>query len=82
MRKPAPGMLRDLARRLGGSLEAAWFIGDSDSDLAAARAAGARPVLVRTGKGGETEAAGIGADVAVYDDLSAAVSALLHASAP
>jgi D-glycero-D-manno-heptose 1,7-bisphosphate phosphatase len=77
MRKPEPGMLSDLARRLGIQLEGVWFIGDKDSDLAAARAAGAKPVLVRTGKGRKTEAAGAGKDVAVYDDLAAAVSALL-----
>lgn len=81
MRKPAPGMLRDLARRLSSSLDAVWFIGDSAGDLAAARAAGARPVLVRTGKGRETERAGIDSDVSVHDDLAAAVSALLHSAA-
>lgn len=80
MRKPAPGMLRDLARRLGLSLDGVWFIGDSAGDIAAARAAGARPVLVRTGKGKATEAAGTDAGVAVYDDLAAAASALLQAS--
>ena len=79
MRKPEPGMLRDLARRYGSGLEGVWFIGDSASDLQAARAAGARPVLVRTGKGRQAEAAGPGADVPVYEDLAAAVSALLAA---
>lgn len=79
MRKPEPGMLTDLARRLGIQLDGIWFIGDKDSDLSAARAAGARPVLVRTGKGRKTEAAGISDDVVVYDDLAAAVSALLAA---
>lgn len=79
MRKPAPGMLRDLSRRLGVSLAGVWFIGDSASDLKAARAAGARAVLVRTGKGRKTEAAGVGAGVVVFDDLAAAVGALLAA---
>ena len=77
MRKPAPGMLRDLARRLGTALDGVWFIGDTAGDIAAARAAGARPVLVRTGKGRQTEAAGIDTGIAVFDDLAAAVSELL-----
>jgi D-glycero-D-manno-heptose 1,7-bisphosphate phosphatase len=79
MRKPGPGMLRDLARRLGSSLDGVWFIGDTAGDVQAARAAGAWPVLVRSGKGRSTEAAGIAAGVPVYDDLAAAVSALLAA---
>jgi len=79
MRKPAPGMLRDLARRLGSSLEGVWFIGDSATDLKAARAAGAKAVLVRTGKGRKTESAGVHAGVSIYDDLASAVSALLAA---
>src|SRR3569832_1032345 len=43
-----------------------------------ARAVGARPILVRTGKGAETEARGEGlAGVAIYDELAVAVDALL-----
>lgn len=78
MRKPAPGMLRDLSRRLGLSLEGVWFIGDTATDVQAAQTAGARPVLVRSGKGLATEAAGI-AGIPIYDDLASAVSALLTA---
>lgn len=70
MRKPAPGMLKDLARRLGINLEGVPFVGDSGSDIEAARAAGARPVLVLTGNGRRTKSKLVGDDVPVYKDLA------------
>lgn len=45
-RKPLPGMLIDAARDLDIDLRSSWLIGDSESDVAAAHAAGARAVLV------------------------------------
>lgn len=71
MRKPAPGMLLDLARRLNISLDGVPFVGDSGSDLDAARAAGARPVLVLSGNGSRTKKKQTAADYEVYDDLLA-----------
>lgn len=53
-RKPAPGLLRSVSLRFGLPLTSVPFIGDSESDVEAARAATARPVLVRTGKGART----------------------------
>ncbi|MBL8863348.1 MAG: HAD family hydrolase [Planctomycetes bacterium] len=50
-RKPAPGMLLDLARERGLDLAASWTIGDAERDVAAARAAGTHTALVLTGKG-------------------------------
>lgn len=78
-RKPLPGMLRDIERRLQLSLQDVATIGDSLRDLQAAQAVGARAILVRTGKGVETEQKldQLAAPVDVYDDLSAAVDALL-----
>jgi D-glycero-D-manno-heptose 1,7-bisphosphate phosphatase len=72
-RKPAPGLLLQIARRLDIQLNGVPFIGDTPKDIEAARAAGARPVLVRTGLG-EASAAALGeqTDVAVFDDLAAA----------
>jgi len=55
-RKPRPLLLQQAAQDFGGDLAQSVFIGDSGSDLAAARAAGCRTVLVRTGLGGEQEA--------------------------
>lgn len=47
-RKPAPGMLLAAAERLGLAPEELGFIGDIGADVDAARAAGARGVLVPT----------------------------------
>lgn len=79
MRKPNPGMLKDLARRLGVGTEGLWFIGDSVADLGAARAAGIRPALVRTGNGIATSERPEAEGVPVFDDLAAFVSHLLAA---
>ena len=49
-RKPKPGLLLSLAERLKTSLTNVPFVGDSLSDLQAARAAGALPVMVLSGK--------------------------------
>ncbi|MGQ0586673.1 MAG: D-glycero-beta-D-manno-heptose 1,7-bisphosphate 7-phosphatase [Gammaproteobacteria bacterium] len=79
MRKPNPGMLLDIGRRLGVSLSRVHAVGDSMRDIDAAQAAGALPVLVRTGFGRETEAA-LGArreQVTVYDNLAAFAAALI-----
>ena len=68
-------MLRDIARRMQMSLDDVPFVGDSWSDIQAARAAGACPVLVRSGKGRRTESAGHDLTGGpVYDDLAAFVS--------
>ena len=78
-RKPAPGMLLTLARKYGVPLNNVPFVGDSIGDVEAAIAAGARPILVRTGSGVETEAtvAERGLNVEVFADLAAAVDALV-----
>jgi D-glycero-D-manno-heptose 1,7-bisphosphate phosphatase len=70
MRKPAPGMLKDLARRFQVSLENVPFVGDSSSDLKAAQAAGARPILVLSGNGERTKIEHDLGDIPVYRDLS------------
>lgn len=77
-RKPKPGLYQDLARRLGTSLAGVPAIGDKLTDIEAALAAGVKPMLVRTGHGKKLEQAGqVPPGVPVYDDLRAAVEALL-----
>lgn len=75
-RKPRPGMLLRAAVELGLELAQSCLIGDQRSDLEAARAAGCRAVLVRTGYGAETEGnlrePGI-ADVPIAEDLARAI---------
>jgi D-glycero-D-manno-heptose 1,7-bisphosphate phosphatase len=46
-RKPAPGMLLDAAAELGLDLASSWIVGDTDSDIAAGKAAGCRTMLIR-----------------------------------
>src|SRR5579883_172554 len=56
-RKPAPGLLLRAAREHSLDLARVVLVGDDRRDLEAARAAGAVPVLVRTGKGAGVEKA-------------------------
>ena len=77
-RKPLDGAFTELASRLRISLKNVPAVGDSLRDLQAAKSAGANPILVKTGKGEKTLEQGIPRGVAVYDDLSAVVTALLE----
>ena len=82
-RKPAPGMLQQAAQELGLDLQRCWLVGDAASDLEAARAAGARGILVRTGRGREQELGSLSEwknRCAVVDDLSAAVRLIAEAT--
>jgi D-glycero-D-manno-heptose 1,7-bisphosphate phosphatase len=77
-RKPRPGMLYDISNRLGIPLAGVTMVGDSLRDLQAAIAAGARPVLVLTGKGKRTlsQLKDFG-NVPIYDDLASFVTEFL-----
>jgi D-glycero-D-manno-heptose 1,7-bisphosphate phosphatase len=77
-RKPAPGMLNDIARRLHIELNGVPAIGDSLRDIQAARAAGASPILVKTGKGSRVVLdPDLDSTVPVFNDLYSAVDSLL-----
>lgn len=78
-RKPKPGMLLDIAKRLSVPLTGVAVVGDAWRDIQAARAVGARPFLVLTGKGRQTLAENrlLMRGVEVHDNLAAAVDALL-----
>lgn len=77
-RKPQPGLLQEISSRLRVPLGAVPAVGDSLRDLQAARAVGATPILVRTGKGERTLESGEELeDAPVYDNLAACVAALL-----
>ena len=76
-RKPKPGMLLEIARRFNVSLSGVYMVGDAPRDLEAAAAAGARPVLVLTGKGRKTRDEGnLPAGTAVFADLAAFAESL------
>jgi D-glycero-D-manno-heptose 1,7-bisphosphate phosphatase len=77
-RKPAPGMLLEIAQRYNVSMEGVPAIGDSLRDLEAAAAVDALPLLVLTGKGERTRREGkLPPRTAVFPDLAAAVDALV-----
>jgi len=71
-RKPKPGMLLEIGRRMNTPLAGVPVVGDALRDLQAAAAAGARPVLVLTGKGKKTRAAGgLPPGTEIFPDLAA-----------
>ncbi len=80
-RKPRPGMLQQLSRHYHMPLNGVTMVGDTLTDVQAARAAGAAPVLVRTGKGERTlsrpDVEQQLAGVPVFADLAAVVNDLL-----
>jgi len=79
-RKPKPGLLKTISNRLRTSLVDVPFVGDKLSDIDAARAVGASPILVRTGKGQAlVDADQVPKNVFVYDDLAAVADDLISA---
>lgn len=77
-RKPQAGMFREIAERYGVDLSGAPSIGDSLRDLQAGAEVGAQPILVLTGKGQNTRAAGgLPEGTRIYADLAEAARALV-----
>jgi D-glycero-D-manno-heptose 1,7-bisphosphate phosphatase len=77
-RKPKPGMFEDIAQRFNTDLTGVPSVGDSLRDLQASHAVGCQPILVLTGKGKKTQTAGgLPEHTRVYEDLAAAVRALI-----
>jgi D-glycero-D-manno-heptose 1,7-bisphosphate phosphatase len=74
-RKPAPGMLLDAAAELGVDLRNSWMVGDTDSDIAAGRAAGCRTLLIRHPSSIHKRSHGLSADV-LADSLADGVARL------
>ena len=77
-RKPKPGLLQEIAAHYGVALEGLWFVGDSSSDLEAARAVDCQAVLVKTGKGQRTLSQALPEGTLVFDDLAAVAAYLLN----
>jgi D-glycero-D-manno-heptose 1,7-bisphosphate phosphatase len=80
-RKPAPGMLDAIMKRLGADRASSWMIGDARNDLDAGRAAGVRTALVfrtdrcelcplRAGPPGAPDVAG-----KTFDEVARAITA-------
>jgi len=87
-RKPGTGLLQAIELELGESAVNAFFVGDSLKDLQAAQAHGCQPMLVRTGKGGDTVDALNSGEAAlaslkntpIFDDLKHASQAILDSA--
>jgi len=72
-RKPRTGMLEEIAARFHTELKGVPAVGDSLKDLQAAESVGAQPILVLTGKGRATQAAGgLPKKTLVFADLAEA----------
>ena len=78
-RKPSPGLLLQIEDRFNLDLAGLPFIGDSFSDVEAARKVGMEPILVRTGKGEQTlsDHPQKLSDVRVFSNLNEAAHDLL-----
>ena len=76
--KPHPRPLLEAIARSGGTPEAAIMIGDSETDIATARAAGVPAIAVDFGYGGRP-ASEFGADAVIshYDELNGVIDKLL-----
>jgi D-glycero-D-manno-heptose 1,7-bisphosphate phosphatase len=71
-------MFQDIAQRFNTDLAGVPSVGDSLRDLQASAAVGCQPILVLTGKGRKTQAAGgLPQTTQVYEDLAAAVRAII-----
>jgi histidinol-phosphate phosphatase family protein len=79
-RKPAPGLLRMAAEELSFSLDDAYVIGDHRTDIAAARAVGARSVLVLSGREGHGPLATAEEPDYVAEDLHSAAELVVSPS--
>jgi D-glycero-D-manno-heptose 1,7-bisphosphate phosphatase len=81
-RKPEPGLYIQAIVEAEIPAGETVAIGDAPRDIEAATAAGIRPVLVRTGKGHQTEAGLRDSAVPVYDHVGIAIDAVLGGSLP
>jgi D-glycero-D-manno-heptose 1,7-bisphosphate phosphatase len=77
-RKPKPGMMEEIGRRFGMDMKKVPVVGDALRDLQAGAALGMQPILVRTGKGEATLAAGgLPEGTLVFANLAEAVQHII-----
>lgn len=77
-RKPAIGLLEQIANYYHVSLDGVWFVGDSLTDISTAETAHCQPVLVKTGKGLRTLAKGVSKQVLIFESLANVADYLLQ----
>jgi D-glycero-D-manno-heptose 1,7-bisphosphate phosphatase len=76
-RKPAPGMLLDVAAALGLDMGSSWMVGDTDTDILAGRAAGCRTLLIVNPASFHKRLQGVRAEI-VADSLASGARELLR----
>ena len=77
-RKPKPGMYLEISARYACDLNDVPVIGDALRDVLSAAIVGARPILVKTGKGIKTlTAGGLPPGTPIFENLAEAVDHLL-----
>lgn len=76
-RKPQPGLIFEAASDLNIDLARSWMIGDTTSDMLAARRAGVGAILVETGEGGGDRKFACPPDF-ITADLSAAARLIIE----
>ena len=80
-RKPKSGLFSDIAARFHVDLQHVHAVGDALRDVQAAISAGARPMLVKTGKGMRTlEGGQLPPGVPVFENLAQAAAAIIAAT--
>ncbi|MBU2711694.1 D-glycero-beta-D-manno-heptose 1,7-bisphosphate 7-phosphatase [Zooshikella harenae] len=76
-RKPQTGLIKKIESALKTSAINAWLVGDSLRDIEAARKAGCKPILVKSGKGLRTLKTYPAIEAEIYDDLADFAKVLL-----
>jgi D-glycero-D-manno-heptose 1,7-bisphosphate phosphatase len=77
-RKPKSGLFQEIAQRLHVDLKGVPAVGDALRDIQAALSVGAKPILVKTGKGMRTLQGGeLPEGVPVYEDLREAANIII-----
>jgi len=80
-RKPKAGLFVEIGSRLHMDLKGTYAVGDALRDMEAALSVGARPILVRTGKGEKTLEAGmLPENIPVFDNLMQAAQAIIEST--
>ena len=75
-RKPKSGLYNEVSDRLQISLENVFCVGDKITDIQAAQNAGAKPILVKTGKE-NFDSGNIPKNIPIYDDLLSFVNKVI-----
>lgn len=76
-RKPKPGLLQQFAQDYRIALHGLPFVGDALRDISAALAVGAKPILVKTGKGRKTLIDNPDLSIPVFENLYAVAEYLV-----